>query len=155
MGRSTDGQICFGFDFGEGHEFPWDSEEYEGDIVEWWRAVNGFKDKYKPFDESGEWAEGWSTDDPRMREHYGARREWDKENPIPIEQVNTCSGDYPMWILAIPGTATVARRGGPKRFDPSALKVDTGKYDAMIGFFNDHGIEPAGEPDWFLSSYWG
>ena len=42
MGVSTDGQICFGIAFEECTEFPWDSEEYDGDIDAWWLSLSSF-----------------------------------------------------------------------------------------------------------------
>jgi hypothetical protein len=40
MGISTDGSVCYGILFDEGFEFPWDDEENEGYIEDWWKNFN-------------------------------------------------------------------------------------------------------------------
>ena len=45
MGVSTDGQICYGIVFEEGHEFPWASDEYEKDISAYFDKMHKWDDE--------------------------------------------------------------------------------------------------------------
>ncbi len=81
MGVSTNGQLWYGVVFEDGYEFPWDAEPFDGDEREWWRAERGF-DEAKGYP-----AEGWLE----------YQKAFDAEHPCPVETVNYCSGDYPMY----------------------------------------------------------
>lgn len=155
MGQNTDGQICYGIDVSEGEELPWEDEEYKGDEEEWWMIESGFKWEGKePFDEHGNYAQGVKEGDPLIDEYFAARMKWCEEHPLPIEMVNTCSGDCPMWIVAVPGTLVTACRGYPESIDPSTLfNIDPEKLAQWSAFCEKYGIE--GEAGWYLSSYWG
>lgn len=155
MGTTTNGEIWYGVLFEEGLEFPWDivdeDSSDEGDIEEWWRSVNGYVPLHTPFTEAGEYADGWHKDDPRFREYYDHRHKWLADNPLPVEMVNVCSGDYPMYGLAVVGSVRTANRGFPETFDPAELKADA---TVLLDFCKRFSIEH-GEPSWYLSSYWG
>lgn len=88
MSVSTDGQLCYGILCGEDIEFPWDDQQYDGDIDLWWATICGFlyDQEYLDF----------------LTNH-----------PLPVELVNYCSAGYPMYILAVPLSGTSARRGYP------------------------------------------
>ena len=110
MGQSTDAKIAFGVDFGEDTEFPWNA--YDGEITEWWRELHGFVSPVPTPD--------WSSARNRTPEYdaqcsayFKAQRDWDAAHPIPVDVIDHCSGDYPMTILAVPGTLTTASRGYP------------------------------------------
>jgi hypothetical protein len=45
------------------------------------------------FGESGDYAEGWSENDPRFEEYFSLRRKRLSENPVPFQAENYCSGD--------------------------------------------------------------
>ncbi len=101
MGTSTDGIICMGIFTGEESPFEVcsrtgdlpDADDFIYDAEGWWFAYKGY-------------------DGP---DDYTAEKEWLEENPMPFEMFNTCSGDYPMWIIAVPGTGITARRGYPEK----------------------------------------
>lgn len=155
MGVSTDGQINYGIPFEEGFEFPW-SEDGDGDIEAWWRTANGYENPmFNPFDESGNYKPGVSRDDPRIGEYFAHQREWMKANPIPVEDVNYCSGDYPMILLAVPGLGLSCSRGDPEAFDPASLVATTEQRQSLLDFCKRWGIEVPSEPAWYLTSYWG
>ena len=125
MGVSTDGQICFGILFDEGFEFPWDSNEFEGDIEGWWTFdVLEFRHSFEIFTPEGEYLGGERPPEERITEYFRERREFTERNPeLPVELVNCCSGDCPMYILAIPKTCYSASRGYPEELDPQKLTV--------------------------------
>jgi hypothetical protein len=155
MGVSTDGQICFGVAFDEGFEFPWDAEQFDGDPQRWWRSVNGYSNpNWDPFDEHGNYKPGVTHDDPRRKTFWQHGWDWDKANPVPIILVNYCSGDVPMYIVAVPGPNLSCSRGYPEAFDPSTLTV-TEEAAVLTEFLTKYEIEFEGPPKWYLSSYWG
>lgn len=156
MGVSTNGQLCYGIKFEEDFEFPWGAEEFDGDITEWWRSVNGYVNpNFNPYTEAGEYKPGVTREDPRVDEYFKHSRDWDAAHPVPVGLVNYCSGDYAMYILAVPGVGLSNRRGYPEEFDPSALKVSDEQRAALLEFCKTHKIEHDEEPKWWLSSYWG
>lgn len=138
MGQSTDGQLAYGFIFEDGYEFPWDTEPFDGDEKEWWRTVQGF-DAAKGYP-----AEGW----------LDYQKEFDAAHPCPVKVVNYCSGEYPMYMLAIPSSVRSARRGYPERIE-SLPDISEAEQDAFEAFISKYNLKPEGESGWFLSSYWG
>ncbi len=155
MGVSTDGQICYGICFEEDTVFPWDAEEFDGDIEDWWvDGANGYKPPFEVYDEKGNYLNGVKPSEETLSAYYAPRWKFKKEHPLPIEMVNGCSRDYPVWILAAKGLTLSANRGYPKSFEPSAL-VATGKQTVdLIEFCKIHDIDTNGaEPKWWLSSY--
>jgi hypothetical protein len=135
MGVSTDGQICFGNVYEEDFEFPWD----EYDLEDWWRKEQGF-------DESKDYpAEGW----------LDYQKEFDAAHPCPVKLVNYCSGEYPMWILAVPSTVRSNSRGQALRFDPSELVVSDVEAGALSEFCIKYDLIPEEDAGWYLTSYWG
>jgi len=139
MGVSTDGQLCFGIAFEEEFMFPWtrdDDDEYE--FEDWWREQRG-------------WTQQWSDGDETF---FARRREFDKEHPAPVECVLHCSFDYPMYILALPGTSKSASRGYPTAIEVELTPLDDA---AILKFCADSGIEMNDDQRgaWLLSSLWG
>lgn len=161
MGVSTDGEISFGFVFEEGFAFPWDCEESEGkpwhgSLDDWWRHVNGFEHKLPdPYDEHGNYKPGFSKDSPGLHEYHQEAIDWDRANPLPVNEVNYCSGDYPMYMLAVPDVGLTARRGCPEVITEGTLTVREQQKSALIEFCKKYGITTDGEPKWWLTSYWG
>jgi hypothetical protein len=69
--------------------------------------------------------------------------------------VNVCSGDNPIYILALKGMGFIAKRGRPQAFDPSLLIVTDDQQQSLIDFCKTYNIDVEGKPQWYLSSYWG
>lgn len=145
MGTSTDGQLCYGVAFEEEHEFPWDGMELEG----WWREVNACPVE-SPYDEHGEYKPGITDTD----DYFDQRHKWDAANPLPIELVNCCSADCPIWILAVPASIQSCSRGYPHTFNPADLTITEEEVQKLLDFCERFGIEIT-ELKWLLSSYWG
>ena len=155
MSTTTDGQICYGIVFEEGFEFPWDV--IEKDIDEWWiEDVLKFKPSVEIYTEDGEYIGGQRPSDEVVDQYYDEKTEFIKNSKtLPVQLVNYCSGDVPMYILAIPETVIDARRGYPQVINPQSL-VTLEKYKTVLKqFCEDYSIEYSTEPDWYLSSYWG
>lgn len=155
MSVSTDGQICFGIALGEGIELPWEDEDGDGYIESWWRDVQGYKPPFEMYNDRGSYIGGVTPSEEKHREYYDHQYAFEKTHPLPVELVNYCSGDYPIYILAVPDSVKCAGRGYPKLFDPAELTVTKAEVDALLEFCADYGIEYDGEPQWWLSSYWG
>jgi hypothetical protein len=157
MSVSTDGQICFGVILDEEEEYPWQIKEYDDDIDDWWIFdVLGFSHSFEMFTPQGEWIGGKEWPEEKRDQHYQEKRDFEQANPkLPVVLVNYCSGDYPMWILAIPETCNSARRGYPEKFNPSDLIVTDEQKQKLIEFCQKYGVKYQGNPEWYLSSYWG
>jgi hypothetical protein len=142
MSTSTNGELWYGVVFEEGYEFPWDAEPDDGDIQDfddWWRAGQGF-DATKGYP-----TEGW----------LDYQKQFDIEHPCPVVEVNYCSGEYPMYGLAVKGTLRTAYRGSPKLIE--GLEVSESEIQLLRDFLTKYNLSPKSEePEgWYLSSYWG
>lgn len=156
MGVSTNGVICYGIQFDEDTEFPWNDDKYEGDIDSWWlHSVVEFKPSLEIYGEDGNYIDGKVPSDEVINAYYAERRAAENANPLPIELVNYCSANAPMYIVAVPSTIKRALRGYPTWFEPTALTVTDEEKAALIAFCEAHGIVTLEEPMWWLSSYWG
>ena len=155
MGQSTDGQIFFGVLLEEGAEFPWDGDPFGGDIDDWWiMKVKKWNPPFELYDESGEFLPGMETDE-NIDVYYESKYKFKSENPLPVELVNVCSAEYPIYGLAVLGTYMFASRGYPESFNPLDLTFTKENLDKLLNFLDETGIESDSEPQWYLSSYWG
>jgi hypothetical protein len=155
MTTSTNGQICYGIVFDEGHEFPWDAE-HEGDIDDWWLyGVHKFKHSFELYDEAGDNLNGVEPSREEVSRYFDESRAFTADHPLPVALVDYCSNECSMYILAVPRTIMFARRGYPATFEPSALTVTDEEREALLAFCADHFIEVPADPQWLLSSYWG
>ena len=155
---ATIGQICYGILLDEEIELPWNDEKYDDGISDWWLyTVKGYESPFEMFDDDGEYIGGedrWPIH--KVRHYFEHFRLFSRENPIPVELINVCSHDFPIYIIALTDTRLVARRGTPTPFDPAKLEtVSLGQKEALIKFCDDYEIEYDGEPRWYLSSHWG
>ena len=155
MTTSTDGQICFGILFEDGFEFPWDTDSWEGNVENWWLDVNGYESPFVLFDAQGDWLDGIQPEEDKIGEYYTHRRVFQKEHPFPVKLVNVCSGEHPIYILAVPGTCKSASRGYPQEFDPSLLTITLLQLDTLYRFCIEYEILASDIAKWWLSSYWG
>jgi len=148
---SSDGQICYGLSFDEDTEFPWGEQE----VDEWWREEHNFVPSTKIYDAEGQYIGGERPSKEVMEAYYAEQRAWDAAHPVPVERVLHCSYDYPMVILAVPGTFKNASRGYPEAIDQFALTITDAQREALLSFCREYEIEIPGEPKWWLSSMYG
>lgn len=153
MSTSTDGIICYGSVFEEGYEFPWDGE-WDGDLEEWWRDVNEYKPPFELFDKNGNYIDGKEPPKSLFKEYYDHRHDWLENNPVPVELVNYCSGDYPMYILACPSSVKRANRGSPQEINDNDLLFIDEKYKALVEFMDKYNLESENANKWWLCSCW-
>jgi hypothetical protein len=164
MGVSTDGQLCYGIPFPEGFELPW------GDVSEdeWWRQTNGYKPPFMLYNEEGEHLSGVKPPEALFDQYYEHQHEWDKANPFPVEIVNYCSCDSPMYMVAIKGSLKKNNRGFAEEINPSELTVTDEQKQVLLDFIEKYMKEKIDEhnedeydekvelePKWYLTSYWG
>jgi len=152
MSVSTDGQLCFGSMFDEGYEFPWDEDRFGGEIEYWWLEELGWKPPVEVYDEGGRRIDG--VEDSDIAKYYGDRRAILKANPLPVQPVNYCSGECPMYILAVPSTCLSAYRGYPKSLSPGEFTVDDADLESFNIFCRNYDLLE-GPTTWWLSSYTG
>lgn len=154
MGVSTNGQICFGILLEEGVTLPWADDDGERYIDDWWRDQCGYVPTKQLYDEDGKHLPGVTKQD--VDDFYKHRREFDAAHPCPVVMVNVCSGDCPVYIIAIPDTVKSARRGYPEKIDRDAdFALNPKLVQLLEEFVDKHEIEYEDGPHWYLSSYWG
>ena len=154
MGTSTDAILCYGISVDEGDELPWsDRDKYDDGIYDWWIEESRWKPSIQPYDEDGEPLPNVSKE--AIDRYHQERYNFSKTHPLPIELVEHCSYEYPMSIIAVPGTVTRASRGFPEAIDEDAIKCPAPLSDiaAMREFCKKYSI--AGEEGWWLASMWG
>jgi len=152
MGVTTDGRICFGILFEEDYEFPWDAID---DIEEWWLEENNFSHSIEIYDETGNYKNGRVPSEEEVDIYWAEQNDFLVENPIPIELVNCCSCDCPIYILAIPRTVITASRGCPEIFNPEKMKVSKQEVMELFDFCVEYlNIEEGTSANWYLSSLW-
>lgn len=161
MGVSTDGFICFGLKFDEDVEFPWSEQD---SLESWWKDVNGYQNPFELYGSDGNYLPHVKLVGDRFNlrptddvwdAFYGPMLAWEKANPLPIELVNYCSGDCPMWIIALPDTVTRARRGYPVEINDAYVSIEAAKTVPLLDFCAKYGISGGEGPQWWLGSYWG
>lgn len=155
MGVSTDAILCYGIAFEEGTVFPWQPEDSEGDIMDWWRNLLGFRHSFEMFDDQGNYIDGVEPSMDEIKAYYDEERAFDLEHPtLPVQVVMHCSYNFPMYILAVPSSVYEAARGHPEAIDLEKLFVTPDQEGRLVAFCNAHGIEVS-QPRWWLASMWG
>lgn len=150
MGVSTDAILCYGIAFEEDHEFPWISPDNDAEIW-YYEVIKEYVPLHRLYDDNGTYLEDTPQEVQQAEwDHY---REFKEQNPMPFEVVRHCSNEYPMYILAVPGTVKKASRGYPKEI--GALHVDGEAFKNFAAFLKVHGIVTDFNPQWLLASYWG
>lgn len=133
MGVSTDAHICYGILFEEGFEFPWEQDQ-DDSLEDWWLEINGYKPPFELFDEHGNYLDGKEPTIEKSQEFYDHEVRFLRTHKIPINLVNCCSGNYPIYIVAIPSTVLKANRGYPISFDIDKLVFSMTEKQALIDF---------------------
>lgn len=145
MGQSTDALLMFGINLGEGEEIEWPAALVDGDEDSSYPDLEGYlagkAGLVRP--------EGADYKAPEWAAYWAAKRT--AEEACPVDLVSHCSGDYPMWILAVRRTVQRASRGYP--ITPVVDQIDHGEVQALRAFCDETGL-PWSEPRWLLCSDW-
>ena len=159
MGISSDAMICYGVMLMEDEQFPWDDKKWEGELEEWWAyEVCGYKNPFELYDENGEYLTAEAPSESKIDEYYLSKFNFMKQNKSPVVLVTHCSYDYPMYILAMPGTVSTAIRGYPVELDPLKLfESDDEAEKKLVDFYEKYckGQMESEEPSWLLFSLMG
>lgn len=167
MGVSTDAILAYGVNFGEDpEELPW-YQDGENDFDDWLYTIDGVSS-------DALWAEYnlWlETADPEIvrsservalyeRLHpewrdaldanYNAQKE--AQEACPIELVRHCSGDDPMYIVAVKDSVFTANRVSALVVGVEDLLIPNRIFEAF-NFCEEYGI-PFEDPQWLLCSMW-
>lgn len=131
MGQSTDSILVYGIPLEEGVELEF-LEDFDGDFEDFVDNQNGMN---------------WRDDG--FKECEAARK------AFPVTLVRHCSCDYPMYILALPGTETTASRGYPQKIE-ALPEISQALIDKLIAFADNYDLVDSfeGEPGWYLCSDW-
>jgi len=146
MGKSTDANVCFGVKLEEGQE-PWGNK----DVQNWWLEVSGFEPSKEVFDSEGMLASGMTRLD--VDRYMKERAEFLKKHPLPFREVNYCSSEFPMFILACPSSVITAHRGFPHNLSLWKQTVKDEEITALEYFFADHMDLDSYDPKWWICSY--
>lgn len=147
MGQSTDAILAWGIQFEEKKAIPWEEAAERA----------GYDD---PLDDDAMAYLLCGLDKPKAsykddaevhREYWDAKRAALKE--CPVELISHCSGEYPMYMLAISSSEKKARRGYPQAIDPNFLEIQDGWLEEFVEACKKLGIENP-EPKWWLQSDW-
>ena len=142
MGQSTNAILAFGFDLGEPSEellkaFGTDPDNDSSiDFEQWIETQAGLV-----------YPAGGT--DKAYRAYRKARDA--AAAACPVDLITHCSGDYPMYFLAVRGTEMTAHRGDPTAVTIEAVAPE--KIQAMRELCEKHGIEWK-EPGWHIFSMW-
>lgn len=136
MSVSTDGMLFFGIVYGEG-----DVENFYDATAEWNRS-------HQPTQ-----PQGLDYSPPEWDAWRKLNRAWER-NGNKIEQGNYCSGEYPMYYVALSRHHRQASRGDPLQVDPMKLIVTEHDVQILREFCEKAGL-PWKDPKWWLASYWG
>jgi hypothetical protein len=136
MGVSTNAYLAFGINLGEECPESWG---------------NGFDEYEYVKEKTGLVYPDGAKDSPEMDAYYQELFKRTKE--LPVEIVNHCSGNYPMYFVAVKRTVHTARRGYPEQIKPEDMVVSEQEIVTLRAFCEEQGIEWK-EPVWHLFSYW-
>lgn len=123
------------------------------DLEGWWTEVTGWIAPPMVYDSNGQRISG--VTEQEIKEYWNSRRQHLKDNPLPVEFVNCCSGSYPIYIAAVPSSFLTASRGHPEEI---SLKHFTQPREqevkALLEFCAKY-LQISNEiPKWYLSSCW-
>ena len=137
MGQSTDAIVAFGFPLNEEDKVPWAGYE---DFETWWAEVNGVKEPTEPY---------IKENIPLYTSYW--EKKYALERACPVELIQHCSGDYPMYFVSIRGTNQRVYRGSPEVLRTRIMGQD--EVNILTDFCAKHSI-PQTLPAWYLFSDW-
>jgi hypothetical protein len=145
MGQSTDAKIFFGFPIegGEDGTAFWENPGAEAkDWEEFVAAKLGVKSPTAEYSEETK---------PAYHAYWDAKREAIAK--LDVEVVEHCSGDHPLYALAVKTTYTRVCRGDIETFQPDHFYWKEEWFTKLRAFCELVGLEYK-EPAWCVCSYW-
>jgi len=174
MGNSASGSLVFGVLLNENEEeLPWQKDEADDELQDWWRKVCGFQHKLPdPFGDDGNWLAELDTkekQDAAWNPWNAERKAFDEKNPVPFmieyfgamdcgetSQILCISEKHPEhgWDRAVGASFDW---GSPAIVDLEKISksVTEEQAQALVDFCKTHEISYSGEPAWILSCSWG
>lgn len=151
MGVSTDGLLFLGILIDEESECPWEDEKDEdGETGTWY----SWEDHYARL--KGCPKPDVPYDTPKNKALHSAY--WDAKRKIleacAVEMDTHCSGEYPLWYVALKRLRWSASRGSPDSFEVLPVATDEDRA-AVVEFCKLMDIKCEEKPQWHLASYWG
>lgn len=134
MSTSTDGILFWGIHFDEGEFEPgW----------EWEDAYAATKGVIKP-------TAPYEGNENIYSAYWAAKRDAVESAGCLVDA--HCSGEYPMFYVAVKASQTVNRRGYPEEIKSLEVGAD---WEAKLRAFCEALGVPWSQPKWWLVSYWG
>jgi hypothetical protein len=154
MGTIATAVLCYGVEV-ELVEAPWG----DLDVEDWWRNVNDAPEHVRDWCQPliTKYGSYGNIPEDVKSNAVGPVLEWDAANPTPVEFVWHNSHDWPMLILAHPGTVIRAHQGTPYALDVH-LELGDNTYlmsERIVEFCKRYGGVYEGEPCWLLCSVYG
>lgn len=150
MGMNARAEIACGYPCAEDAGLPWGD-----DIEQWWREINGYKAPFELYDETGNWLNGKKPEKKVIDEYYNHRREWEKQNPLPVELCFTGSHDYSLAFLAVPGERQSVDWGEFLDLSETLVTPDSKKIGALEKFVSEHDIKVDRPLGWHMFAFYG
>ena len=163
MGMNAVATISLGILFDEEAQLPWNGEEYDGDMEDWWYHVKGgakANPNEFPFTPEGNYKEGFSRASNCVKTNawFDWRQEWREENPCPVDLVSYGSDAYRREVLIVKDAEQRVYDYEPEILDAKkimSLKTALEGSSMLKKFCKEYGIEHEDGPHWYLSAYYG
>lgn len=134
MSIVADGKIFYGILYEQDFEFPWDEKDLN--LEDWWLQETGYDGSTDEYDT-----------------YYFNKKKWLEGHPLPVEEINYCSGMCPMYALCVPGSVKTASLGRPQDFNPiTDFVMSLSEQDQYFEFISKYGLHKSA-PSWYLGSY--
>jgi len=157
MGMTSYAKLIFGCDLGDedaGLELPWDTEEFDHDLEGWWRTVKGYKPPFELYNSEGARLPIWTAE--KRDELYHHRKEFDEENPCPVEINYIGHPDFSGQVLSTKSHQIFRSEWSEALEIKSEDLFQTSKMEATLqAFCAEYGIKPLKGPCWILGAYYG
>lgn len=112
---SFEALLVFGIPLVEGTDLPWredpDDPAEDDEVKDWWVKETGFEPTVQVWTADGNYLDGFDDDSPEIEQYFVELRAHLKKNPLPVEVVEHCGSEHPMYVLAPPGVVIRANPG--------------------------------------------
>ncbi len=157
MGSDARVHICYGVILDDDAEYPWDSEEFNGDLEEWWiTKVKGFKHSFEIY-ENDEYINGQKPKQSIIDKYHDEKNDFIKSNPLPFELYDCGSTSYGdcIKVLGLKEPSFYSDWEEPSEIDFSKLVVSEKDKLSIISFCEEYEILYEKEPTWYACCTYG